>query len=81
MSDTNKLNDSELENVSGGVLTPEAEDWINRNRDEIISRAPAMLRGLADFALNIVATNSTVYDVAALKAELKKYGVDADDLD
>ena len=77
----NRLNDSELENVNGGVLTPEAEDWINRNYDAIVGRAPAALRGLVGPAMNYVTTTQQVFDVSTLKSTLKNnFGINVDDL-
>lgn len=76
-----ELNDNELANIAGGVLTPEAEAWIARNKNEVVSRAPLALRGLVDTAINAVKNAGETYDVAALKAALKSYKIDADDLD
>ena len=74
-----ELNDSELDQVIGGVLTPEAEAWVSRNRSEVIKRAGA-LGSLANLALNFVRNDSAVYDVPALKAAIKSYGIDVSDL-
>ena len=76
-----ELNDLDLKSIAGGVLTPEAEAWVAKYRDEVVKRAPAMLRGLVDPALNYVRTDATEYDVAALKELLKGYGIDVSDLD
>ena len=77
----NRLNDSELENVNGGVLTQEAEDWLNRNYDAIVGRAPATLRGLVGPAMNYVTTTQQVFDVPTLKSTLKNnFGLNVDDL-
>ena len=77
----NRLNDSELENVNGGVLTPEAEDWINRNYDAIVGRAPVSLKGLVGPAMNYVTTTEQIFDVATLKSTLKNnFGINVDDL-
>lgn len=77
----NRLNDSELENVNGGVLTPEAEDWINRNYNTIVNRAPMSLRGLVGPAMNYVTTTDQVFDVSTLKSTLKNsFGINVDDL-
>lgn len=77
----NRLNDSELENVNGGVLTQEAEDWINRNYNTIVDRAPMSLRGLVGPAMNYVTTTDQVFDVSTLKSTLKNsFGVNVDDL-
>lgn len=76
-----RLNDSELENVNGGVLTPEAEDWINRNYNTIVNRAPMSLRGLVGPAMNYVTTTDQVFDVSTLKSTLKNsFGINVDDL-
>ena len=75
-----ELNDLDLKSIAGGVLTPEAEDWVTRNRDAVVKRAPALLRGFVEPALNFVRNDSTEYDVEALKELLKGYGIDASDL-
>ena len=74
-----ELNDNELDQIIGGVLPPEAESWVSRNKSEVINRAGA-LGSLANFALNLVRSDSTVYDVPALKAAISSYGIDVSDL-
>ena len=74
-----ELNDSELDHVFGGTLTAEAEAWVTRHKSEVISRAGS-LGSLANFALNLVRSDSTVYDVPALKAAISSYGIDVSDL-
>ncbi len=76
-----KLTDSELSNITGGVLTPEAQDWVNRNLDEITRRAPAFLRGFVDTAMDFVSNDAKVYSVDDLKTLLQGYNVNAWDLD
>ena len=76
-----ELSEKELERAVGGMLTAEAEEWIERNRQAVIDRAPSNLKSMADFALNIVKNNKKLYDVEGLKAELKNFGVNVDDLD
>ena len=61
-----RLNDNELENVNGGVLTPEAEDWINRNYDAIVDRTPASMKGLVESVMNYVTTTGQIFDVSTL---------------
>ena len=81
MSGITQLNDSDLENVSGGVLTPEAEDWINRNYEAIYNKAPWYLQALVQPALNYLNTTEKQYDIKMLKSELKNnYSIDVDDL-
>lgn len=75
-----KLTDSELSNITGGVLTPEAQDWVNRNLNEITSRAPAFLRGLVGTALDYVNNDTEVYSVDDLKTLLQGYNVNVWDL-
>lgn len=74
-----ELNDNELNKIFGGTLTKDAEDWVSRNRDKIVQSAGA-LGGLADFALNLVRKDTKVYDVLDLKAAIKSYGINVDDL-
>ncbi len=77
----NRLNKNELENVNGGLLTPEAEDWISRNYDAIVGRAPTILKGLVGPAMNYVTTTGQVFDIPTLKSTLKNnFGIDVDDL-
>lgn len=73
------INEKELKKVNSGVLTAEAETWISAHRDEVIARA-GNLGALANLALSYVKTCETVYDVPALKAALKGYGIDVSDL-
>ena len=76
-----RLNDNELENVNGGVLTPEAQIWIQNNYNEIFSRAPKSQQWIVDLGLNYVTTCSQVFDISTLKETLKNnYGVNVDDL-
>ena len=71
----------ELAQVSGGVLTVEAEDWINRNYDAIVGRAPASLKGMVGPAMNYFTTTKQIFDVATLKSALKgNFGINVDDL-
>lgn len=74
-----ELNDNELDMICGGTLTPEAEAWVTKNRDEVIRRA-GMLGSMADFALNYVRNDKTVYDVPALKAAICGFGIDVSNL-
>ena len=46
---------------------------------KVINRAGS-LGSLANFALNLVRSDSTVYDVPALKAAISSYGIDVSDL-
>ena len=76
-----RLNDNELENVNGGVLTPEAQIWIQNNYNEIVSRAPKSLQWMVGLGMNYVTTCSQVFDISTLKETLKNnYGVNVDDL-
>ena len=76
-----RLNDNELENVNGGVLTPEAQIWIQNNYNEILSRAPKSQQWIVDLGMNYVTTCSQVFDISTLKETLKNnYGVNVDDL-
>lgn len=75
-----KLTDSELNNITGGILTPEAQDWVNRNLDEITNRAPAFLRGYVGTAMDFVSNDTKVYGVNDLKTLLQGYNVNAWDL-
>ena len=77
----NRLNDSELENVNGGVLTPEAEDWMNRNYDTIVGRAPESLKGLMEPVMNYVTTTEQVFSISTMKSTLKNnFVINVDDL-
>ena len=76
-----RLNDNELENVNGGVLTPEAQIWIQNNYNEIVSRAPKSQQWMVGLGMNYVTTCSQVFDISTLKETLKNnYGVNVDDL-
>lgn len=76
-----KLNENELESVNGGVLTPEAKNWIDRNYDAIVARAPKTLQWMVGLGMNYVTTSEQVFDVPTLKSTLKNnFGVDVDDL-
>ena len=75
-----KLTDSELSNITGGILTPEAQDWVNRNLDEITNRAPTFLRGYVGTAMDFVSNDTKVYGVNDLKTLLQGYNVNAWDL-
>ena len=75
-----ELTDEELAQVSGGVLTPEAEDWINRNYDAIVDRTPASMKGLVGSVMNYVTTGQ-IFDISTLKSTLKNnFGINVDDL-
>ena len=75
------LTEEELEQVSGGMLTPEAEDWINRNYDAIVDRTPASMKGLVESVMNYVTTTKQVIDISTLKSTLKNnFGINVDDL-
>ena len=74
-----ELNDNELNKIFGGTLTEDAEDWVSGNSEKIVQSAGA-LGGLADFALNLVRKDTKVYDVPDLKAAIKSYGINVDDL-
>ena len=76
-----RLNDNELENVNGGVLTPEAQIWIQNNYNEIFNRAPKSQQWIVGLGMNYVTTCSQVFDISTLKETLKNnYGVNVDDL-
>lgn len=74
-----ELNEKTLNEVNGGILTEEAEAWINTHRATILERAGS-LASLADFALGCVKASQTVFDVPALKAAISGYGIYVDDL-
>ena len=75
-----EMNEKDLENVAGGKLTKEAEDWVMRNRSEVVRRA-GTLGFLADYALGLIRSDTTVYDVPALKKAIKdNSGINVDDL-
>ena len=75
-----ELDEKELEKVFGGMLTEEAEAWVERNRENVIKRA-GFLGGLADYALNAAREAAEIYDVADLKEAIEEYGIKVDDLD
>ena len=75
----NELNDNVLDQVFGGVLTPEAEQWVTDHREEVIERA-GILGGLADVGLAYVRKDKQEYDVAGLKAAIKGFGINVDDI-
>ena len=76
-----RLNDNELENVNGGVLTPEAQIWLQNNYNEIFSRAPKSQQWIVGLGMNYVTTCSQVFDISTLKETLKNnYCVNVDDL-
>ena len=76
-----ELSEEDLSQVSGGVLTPEAEDWINRNYDAIVDRTPASMKGLVGSVMNYVTTTGQIFDVSTLKSTLKNnFGINVDDL-
>ena len=76
-----ELTPEELEQVSGGVLTPEAEDWINRNYDAIVDRTPANMKGLIGSVMNYVTTTEQIFNISTLKSTLKNnFGINVDDL-
>ena len=76
-----ELSEEDLSQVSGGVLTPEAEDWINRNYDAIVDRTPASMKGLVGSVMNYVTTTGQIFDISTLKSTLKNnYGINVDDL-
>ena len=77
----NALKEEELAQVTGGVLTPEAEDWMNRNYDIIAGRAPESLKGLMEPVMNYVTTTEQVFSISTLKSTLKNnFGINVDDL-
>ena len=76
-----ELSEEDLAQVSGGVLTPEAEDWINRNYDAIVDRTPASMKGLVGSVMNYVTTTGQVFNISTLKSTLKNnFGINVDDL-
>ena len=76
-----ELSEEDLAQVSGGVLTPEAEDWINRNYDAIVDRTPASMKGLVGSVMNYVTTTGQIFDISTLKSTLKNnFGINVDDL-
>ena len=76
-----ELTQEELAQVTGGVLTPEAEDWINRNYDAIVDRTPASMKGLVGSVMNYVTTTGQVFNISTLKSTLKNnFGINVDDL-
>ena len=76
-----ELSEEDLSQVSGGVLTPEAEDWINRNYDAIVDRTPASMKGLVGSVMNYVTTTGQIFDISTLKSTLKNnFGINVDDL-
>ena len=76
-----ELSEEDLAQVSGGVLTPEAEDWINRNYDAIVDRTPASMKGLIGSVMNYVTTTGQVFNISTLKSTLKNnFGINVDDL-
>ena len=76
-----ELSEEDLSQVSGGVLTPEAEDWINRNYDAIVDRTPASMKGLVGSVMNYVTTTGQVFNISTLKSTLKNnFGINVDDL-
>lgn len=75
------ISEFDLEKAVGGTLTREAEEWVERNRATIISRAPFAMRGMADWALDQVKTNSVEYDIPSLQALIEHFtGIDTSDL-
>ena len=76
-----ELSEEDLSQVSGGVLTPEAEDWINRNYDAIVDRTPASMKGLVESVMNYVTTTEQIFNISTLKSTLKNnFGINVDDL-
>ncbi|MDO4983510.1 MAG: bacteriocin [Eubacteriales bacterium] len=76
-----ELTEEELAQVSGGVLTPEAQIWIQNNYNEIFSRAPKSQQWMVGLGMNYVSTCSQVFDISTLKETLKNnYGINVDDL-
>ena len=76
-----ELSEEDLAQVSGGVLTPEAEDWINRNYDAIVDRTPASMKGLVESVMNYVTTTEQIFNISTLKSTLKNnFGINVDDL-
>ena len=76
-----ELSEEDLAQVSGGVLTPEAEDWINRNYDAIVDRTPASMKGLVGSVMNYVTTTEQIFNISTLKSTLKNnFGINVDDL-
>ena len=76
-----ELSEEDLSQVSGGVLTPEAEDWINRNYDAIVDRTPASMKGLVGSVMNYVTTTEQIFNISTLKSTLKNnFGINVDDL-
>ena len=75
-----EMNDFELENVVGGVLTEEAQAWVNTNKDTIMKRArQAGLGTLANYALSYVQSCSETIDLATVKSTISQY-IDINDL-
>ena len=79
MTDHNRLNEKTLETVCGGKLTPEAQNWIDTFRDEVLSRA-GKLACFAELAFNYVTNTEKEYDVEGLKSAIIGYGIDVSDL-
>ena len=76
-----ELSEEDLSQVSGGVLTPEAEDWINCNYDAIVDRTPASMKGLVESVMNYVTTTEQIFNISTLKSTLKNnFGINVDDL-
>ena len=76
-----EFSEEDLSQVSGGVLTPEAEDWINRNYDAIVDRTPASMKGLIGSVMNYVTTTEQIFNISTLKSTLKNnFGINVDDL-
>ena len=75
-----ELNDFELDQVIGGVLTPEAESWINANEGTIRARAKEKgLTSLANYALSYVKSSSQTFDLPTVKSTISQY-IDISDL-
>ena len=79
MADIKELNAAELENVSGGKLTPEAQAWFDRNRDVLADRLrpKGVLGGIAWAGL--MDENPNVLDLQKVKEALSML-IDISDL-
>lgn len=65
---TKELNEKDLEQVTGGVLTKEAEEWISRNKAEVERRSYAAgYNSWIDLLYVVLRKQGTIYDVDGLK--------------
>ena len=72
-----ELGDELMDLIGGGILTPEAEQWIKDNRDNVVRKAGPFLGALAQMGIDYVKNDSKLYDVQDLKDLLKNnFGIE-----